>query len=75
MYCGLGLHARSLYVCIHDEDGSTLNAPANGKRALSIIAPCRHDLLVAVECIFTWYWPAAFAPNRALRLFPAMPST
>ena len=32
------------------------NLPANGERFLSIIAPYRHDLVVAVECIFTWYW-------------------
>jgi hypothetical protein len=25
---------------------------------LKLIAPYREDLVVAVECIFTWYWPA-----------------
>ena len=60
-YCGIDLHARSMYVCILDHDDNTLvhqNLPANGERFLNIVAPYRSDLVVAVECIFTWYWLA-----------------
>lgn len=60
-YCGIDLHARSMYLCILDQEGHTLvhrNMPTNGDRFLQAIAPYREDVVVAVECIFTWYWLA-----------------
>ena len=60
-YCGIDLHARSMYVCILDQSGETLlhrNMPADPRSFLEAIAPYREDVVVAVECIFTWYWLA-----------------
>jgi transposase len=60
-YCGIDLHAKTMYVCILDRDGQVLvhkNLPSNPKAFLEVIAPYRDDLVVAVECIFTWYWLA-----------------
>jgi len=60
-YCGIDLHARSLYVCILNQAGETLvhkNLPADPDTFLSLIAPCREGIAVAVECTFTWYWLA-----------------
>lgn len=60
-YCGIDLHARSMYLCILDQEGNTLvhrNMPTDGERFLKIVAPYREDLVVAVECLFTWYWLA-----------------
>lgn len=60
-YCGIDLHARSMYLCILDQEGNTLvhrNMPTNGDQFLKAIAPYREDVVVAVECIFTWYWLA-----------------
>jgi transposase len=60
-YCGVDLHARSMYVCILSQDGEILvqrNLPARPDRFLSVIAPYREDLAVAVECMFSWYWLA-----------------
>ena len=60
-YCGIDLHARSMYLCILDQEGNTLvhrNMPTNGDRFLKALAPYREDVVVAVECIFTWYWLA-----------------
>jgi transposase len=60
-YCGIDLHARSMYVCILSRDGDILvhrkmhAAPAPFLKA---IAPYRDGLVVAVECIFTRYWLA-----------------
>jgi hypothetical protein len=34
------------------------NLPADPDAFLKAIAPYRSDLVVAVECIFTWYWIA-----------------
>jgi hypothetical protein len=57
-YCGIALHARSMYVCIVNQQGEILlhrtmkAAPEPFRRA---IAPYRQGLVVAVECLFTWY--------------------
>ena len=60
-YCGIDLHARTMYVCILDQEGQVLlhrNLPCDRERFLRAIAPYRDDLVVAVECIFSWYWLA-----------------
>lgn len=60
-YCGIDLHTRSMYVCILDQAGETVvhkNLSADPDAFLSTIAPYREDIVVAVECIFTWYWLA-----------------
>ena len=60
-YCGVDLHARSMYVCILDQQGEVVlhqNMPAGPDPFLKAVAPFREDLVVAVECIFTWYWLA-----------------
>ena len=60
-YCGIDLHARSMYVCILDQQGEILlhrNMPCAPELFLKALAPYREDMAVAVECIFTWYWLA-----------------
>jgi transposase len=60
-YCGIDLHARSMYVCILNQDGEVVahrNMPAEPEPFLEIIAPYRNDIVVSVECMFTWYWLA-----------------
>jgi transposase len=60
-YCGIDLHARTMYVCILSQDGEVLvhrNVKAGPATFLQTIAPYREDLVVCVECIFTWYWLA-----------------
>jgi hypothetical protein len=60
-YCGIDLHARSMYVCIVNQDGEVLlhrNMKAAPDPFLKAIAPYREGLVVAVECMFTWYWLA-----------------
>ena len=60
-YCGIDLHARSMYVCILDQQGEILlhrNMPCTPELFLKAVAPYREDMAVAVECIFTWYWLA-----------------
>lgn len=44
-YCGLDLHARSMYVCL---------------------VPSRDHLVVAVECLFTWYWLADLCAHEGM---------
>jgi transposase len=60
-YCGIDLHARSMYVCILNQEGEIMlhrNMKASPEPFLKAIAPYREELVVAVECIFTWYWLA-----------------
>jgi transposase len=61
VYCGIDLHARTMYVCILNRDGEIVvhrNMKASPDALLKVIAPYREDIVVAVECIFTWYWLA-----------------
>ena len=60
-YCGIDLHARSMYVCILNQDSQIMlhrNMKASPETFLKAIAPYRAEIVVAVECIFTWYWLA-----------------
>ena len=48
-----------MYVCILDQAGAKLvhkNLPTTAEAFLRGIAPYRNDLVVAVECLVTWYW-------------------
>jgi transposase len=60
-YCGIDLHARSMYVCILSHDGEILlhrNMKAAPEPFRKAVAPYREGLVVAVECLCTWYWLA-----------------
>lgn len=68
-YCGIDLHARSMYVCIMNHDGEILvhrNMKAGPDPFLQTIAPYREDLVVCVECIFTWYWLADLCARESI---------
>jgi len=58
-YCGIDLHARTMYLCILNQEGRIVlhrDIKTNPEVFLKTIAPYREDIVVAVECIFTWYW-------------------
>jgi transposase len=60
-YCGIDLHVKTMYVCILDATGQVLvhrNVNSTPEAFLATIAPYRDDLVVAAECMFTWYWLA-----------------
>ena len=60
-YCGIDLHARSMYLCILDGNGAILlhrNLNCSPEAFLGAIAPYRDGLVVGVECMFAWYWLA-----------------
>jgi transposase len=68
-YCGIDLHARTMYVCIMNRDGEILvhrNMPAGPDPFLKAIAPYREDLVVCVECIFTWSWLADLCAREGI---------
>jgi len=68
-YCGIDLHARAMYVCILDQHGTKLvhkNLPTTPEALLRVIAPYREDLVVGVECMFTWYWLADLCQKEGI---------
>src|ERR687888_1377387 len=68
-YCGIDLHARTMYLCLLNRDGEILihrNMPAGPDPFLKAIAPYREDIVVAVECIFTWYWLADLCAREGI---------
>jgi len=68
-YCGIDLHTRKMYVCIIDEKGEIRehrNLKTDRDAFLKAIAPFREDIVVAVECIFTWYWVADLCHNEGI---------
>ena len=60
-YCGIDLHARTMYLVVLDQAGAirlNRNYPARPDAFLAAVAPFRADLVVASECVHSWYWLA-----------------
>jgi transposase len=60
-YCGVDLHARSMYLCIRDQAGTIVfhhNLAAEANTFLKAIEPYKAGLVVGCECMFAWYWLA-----------------
>ncbi len=52
-YCGIDLHARTMYVCILDQAGETLlhrNMTATPEALLKAIAPSHDQIVLAAAC-------------------------
>ncbi len=68
-YCGIDLHAKTMYLCIFDKDGQIVlhkNMRSCPEAFLAAVDPFREDLVVAVECIFTWYWLADLCRSEGI---------
>jgi transposase len=68
-YCGVDLHARTMYLCILDANGQVVfdkNLAAEPDAFLQAVAPFRDGLVVAVECLFCWYWLADLCAKEQL---------
>jgi len=68
-YCGIDVHARSMYVCVLSPDGESLlhrNMKAAPEPFLQTIAPDREGLVVAVACLCTWYWLADLGAEQGM---------
>jgi transposase len=69
LYCGIDLHARSMYVCILSHAGEILlhrQMKAAPEPFLKAVAPYREGLVVAVEGLFTWYGLADLCAEQAI---------
>lgn len=68
-YCGIDLHSKEMYVCVLDGNGEIKehrNIGSNPEEFLEIIKPYREDIVVAVECVFTWYWIADLCKKEGI---------
>jgi transposase len=68
-YCGIDLHARTMYLRVLNQNGEMLlhrNMPASPEPFLKAITPSRAALVVCVACLFTWYWRADLCARAGL---------
>jgi transposase len=68
-YCGIDLHARTMYLCVLNQAGEIMlhrNMKAAPEPFLKAITPYREDIVVSVECIFTWYWLADLCAREGI---------
>src|SRR5919197_336870 len=69
LYCGIDLHARSMYVCILHQESEIMrhrHMTASPETFLKAIAPYRETMVVAVACLFPWYGLAALGAQDGL---------
>jgi transposase len=60
-YCGIDLHVDWRDLGVIDADGEVRvhkNSRTDPKTFLPAVKPFRDDVVVCVECLFTWYWLA-----------------
>ena len=68
-YCGIDLHARTMSICIVNQAGEILvhhHFTASPETFLKVIAPYREEIVVAVACMFTWYWLADLCQREGI---------
>ena len=68
-YCGIDLHAKTMYLCILDKQGTVLlhrNIKTDRETFLKTVNKYREDLVVTVECTFTWYWIADLCEKEGI---------
>ena len=68
-YCGIDLHARSLYVCIIDQAGNTClhkEISASPGKLHQLLEPYIGNIVVGVECMHCWYWVADFCDDAGV---------
>ena len=69
-YCGVDLHARSMFIHVLDPAGVTLYArdgAASPRTFLEAVKPYRAGLVVGVDCMFAWYWLADLCEEESIR--------
>ena len=68
-YCGVDLHARSMFTHVLDKKGKTVfeaDLPAGPDEFLHAIEPFRKNVVVGAECMFAWYWLADLCEDKKI---------
>lgn len=66
-YCEIDLHARTMYLCILDSKGNVKlhkNLKTSPDALKKAIKPYLDNLVIAVECMFSYYWIADFCEDN-----------
>lgn len=68
-YIGIDLHARTMYICVINRDGEKVfhkNMECSTDNLEVVTNTFGKDIVIGVECIFTWYWIADFCEERGI---------
>ncbi len=69
-YGGLDLHGKRLYCCIMNKEQEILvHHPIRNTdtdKLLEVLAPFRHDIVLAAESCYGWYWVADFCADQGI---------
>jgi len=68
-YCGVDLHARTMYLCLTDHQGTVLlheRIDCTPDAFFRAVEPYTDDLVVCAECIFCWYWLADLCAEHGI---------
>jgi len=68
-FCGIDLHARTLYVCIIDQLGEVCvhkEIPAEPSKLKGLLDPYTGNIVVGVECMHCWYWVSDFCADLSI---------
>ena len=68
-YIGIDLHARTMYICVINNIGETVfhkNMECSRDNLELVTNTFGKDIVVGVECIFTWYWGADFCAENGI---------
>jgi transposase len=68
-YCGVDIHAKTIYVCIIDQEARIIkqkNIKSNPASFMKAIDKYRDDIVVSAECMFTWYWLADLCEKESI---------
>lgn len=60
-FCGIDLHARSMYVCIMNKEGKPLfhqNLKNSIEILIELLKPYGKEIAIGVESTYNWYWVA-----------------
>ena len=58
-----------MYVSVIDHDGKTQfhrNMPTDSEHLEQALTPFLENLVVAVECVFAWYWIADYCADHGI---------
>jgi len=66
-YCGIDLHTKMMYVCILNNSGKIVlhkNIKTDPEIFFELIFPFLPEIVVGVECMFSWYWIADWCEDH-----------
>ena len=69
-YCGVDLHARSMYICVIDGNKKILVHQNVRNRDTELflkqVKPYKHDIVVSAESTYAWYWLADLCADNGI---------